>query len=180
MPLDGLRAWIGEVERKLGMRTRVFLVLAVIAIGGAGAAVYLAIDANRSSVSEGDVQELQRQLEARIADGAGGGAELAQVEAEVSELKAEVERLQGKGGGSGQGGGASGGGSSKGGTSGGSGSAGGKSSGAGKSGGSGGGGKGSSGASTGAAPNASGNDGSARLQELLEKARKKAEEAEGK
>ena len=28
MSLDGLRAWIGEVERKLGMRTRVFLVLA--------------------------------------------------------------------------------------------------------------------------------------------------------
>jgi branched-chain amino acid transport system permease protein len=34
MPLDGLRAWIGEVERKLGMRTRVFLALAAIAATG--------------------------------------------------------------------------------------------------------------------------------------------------
>jgi hypothetical protein len=66
MSLDGLRAWIGEVERKLGMRTRVFLALAVIAIGGAGAAIYLAVDARESSVSESDVQALQERLEARI------------------------------------------------------------------------------------------------------------------
>ncbi len=52
MSVDGLRAWIGEVERKLGMRTRVFLVLAVIAIGAAGAAIYLAIDTRDNAVSE--------------------------------------------------------------------------------------------------------------------------------
>ena len=66
MSLEGLRAWIGEVERKLAKRTRVFLVLTVIAIGIAGAAIYLAIDARESSVSESDVQALQQQLEARI------------------------------------------------------------------------------------------------------------------
>ena len=66
MSLDGLRAWIGEVERKLGMRTRVFLALTVIAIGISGAAVYLAIDARESSVSQDDVQALQEQLETRI------------------------------------------------------------------------------------------------------------------
>ena len=66
MSLEGLRAWIGEVERKLGMRTRVFLVLIVIAIGVAGAAIYLAIDARESSVSESDVQALQEKLEAQI------------------------------------------------------------------------------------------------------------------
>ncbi len=66
MSLEGLRAWIGEVERKLAKRTRVFLVLTVIAIGIAGAAIYLAIDARESSVSENDVQALQQQLETRI------------------------------------------------------------------------------------------------------------------
>jgi hypothetical protein len=66
MSLEGLRAWIGEVERKLVKRTRVFLVLTVIAIGIGGAAIYLAIDARESSVSESDVQALQQQLEARI------------------------------------------------------------------------------------------------------------------
>lgn len=74
MSLEGLRAWIGEVERKLAKRTRVFLALAVIAIGIAGAAVYLAIDARESSVSEGDVQALQRQLETRIDEVAAGRA----------------------------------------------------------------------------------------------------------
>jgi hypothetical protein len=73
MPLEGLRAWIGEVERKLGMRTRVFLVLTVIALGGAGAAIYLAIDARESSVSESDVQALQERLEARMGE-AGAAA----------------------------------------------------------------------------------------------------------
>jgi hypothetical protein len=66
MSLEGLRAWIGEVERKVAKRTRVFLVLTVLAIGVAGAAVYLAIDARESSVSESDVQALQQQLETRI------------------------------------------------------------------------------------------------------------------
>lgn len=70
MSLDGLRAWVGEVERKLRMRTRVFLVLAVIAVGGAGAAIYLAVEAKNDSVSESDVQALQEELEARIDESA--------------------------------------------------------------------------------------------------------------
>jgi hypothetical protein len=70
MSLDGLRAWIGEVERKLGKRTRVFLALSTIAIGIGGAAIYLAIDARESSVSEGDVQALQERLEAQIDEAA--------------------------------------------------------------------------------------------------------------
>jgi hypothetical protein len=74
MSLDGLRAWVAEVERKLGKRTRVFLALSAIAIGIAGASVYLAIDTRQSSVSESDVQELQRELEARIDALEAGGA----------------------------------------------------------------------------------------------------------
>ncbi|MEX2253388.1 MAG: hypothetical protein WD649_04495 [Thermoleophilaceae bacterium] len=74
MSLDGLRAWVAEVERKLGKRTRVFLALSAIAIGIAGASVYLAIDTRQSSVSESDVQELQAELEARIDALEAGGA----------------------------------------------------------------------------------------------------------
>lgn len=107
MSLDGLRAWIAEVERKLGMRTRVFLVLSVLAIGGAGAGIYLAIDARDSAVSEGDVQELQEELEAQIAAGGGGataGAELAQLRAELDALREQITRSNGEGGDSGRGG----------------------------------------------------------------------------
>lgn len=66
MSLDGLRAWIGEVERKLKMRTRVFLVLAAIAVGGAAAGIYLGVDAQNNQVSESDVGTLQTELTARI------------------------------------------------------------------------------------------------------------------
>jgi hypothetical protein len=166
MSLDGLRAWIGEVERKLRMRTRVFLALAVIAIGVAGAAIYLAIDTHDTAVSEGDVQALQEKLEARI--GAGGGTSVAQLEAELRALQAEVAQLRG---GSAGGGGTSGrGGSSSGSSS--SGGAGGTGGGTGGSG---------SGTSGGANPGASsGSGGDARLKELLEKTREEAEKAEGK
>lgn len=66
MSLDGLRAWIGIVERKLAMRTRVFLVLVAIAVGGAAAGIYLAVDAQNNQVSESDVGTLQTELTTRI------------------------------------------------------------------------------------------------------------------
>jgi hypothetical protein len=66
MSLDGLRAWIAIVERKLAMRTRVFLVVVAIAVGGAAAAVYLSIDAQSNQVSESDLQTLQSELTTRI------------------------------------------------------------------------------------------------------------------
>ena len=167
MPLDGLRAWVGEVERKLDVRTRVFLVLAVIAIGGAGASIYLAIDARESSVSEGDVQALQEKLEARIGEGGAStaGTDAAQLEAELKALQAQVEQLNGEGGGSEKGKGDSG------------------SSGSGQSGSgtSSGGGNGAGGDSSEGTSGAAGDDGasSAKLQELLDQAKEQSGHADG-
>src|SRR3954447_10553169 len=92
MSLDGLRAWIGEVERKLDKRTRVFLVLVAIAVGGAGAALYLAIEAREDSVSKADVQAVREELAGRIG-AEGGETDLTQLEAELSALRAEVAKL---------------------------------------------------------------------------------------
>ncbi|HYP56435.1 MAG TPA: hypothetical protein VEQ41_09090 [Solirubrobacterales bacterium] len=98
MPLEGIRAWIGEVERKLGMRTRVFLVLAALAIGGAGAAIYLALDTRDNAVSEGDVRALQEDLETRIAGGdPAAGTSLSELEADLRAVEAKVEALEGDG-----------------------------------------------------------------------------------
>jgi hypothetical protein len=98
MGLEGLRAWIGEVERKLGIRTRVMLALAVIAIGIAGAGIYLAIDTREGAVSEGDVQELQQELEAQIDSATGGAVETAALKSELEALRAQIEKLEGGGG----------------------------------------------------------------------------------
>ena len=94
MGLDGLRAWIGEVERKLGVRTKVMLALAAIAIAIAGASVYLSIDTRDGAVSESDVQQLQGDLETQI-DSASGGSAVPTLEAEIDALRAQVEALQG-------------------------------------------------------------------------------------
>jgi outer membrane murein-binding lipoprotein Lpp len=109
MPVEGLRAWIGEVERKLAVRTRIFLVLAALALGVSGAGIYLAVEAHNDTVSEGDVQALQEQLEGRIDQvsseaAAGGGASVTTLEQEVSALRAQVKALQ-KGGAGGEAGG---------------------------------------------------------------------------
>jgi len=101
MSLDGLRAWIGEVERKLGKRTRVFLALTVIAIGIAGASVYLAVDTRNSSVSEGDVQALQEELEARIDEVATSSAAQPAEPVEPQESGAGKEGNSGSGSSSG-------------------------------------------------------------------------------
>jgi type II secretory pathway pseudopilin PulG len=93
MGLDGLRAWIGEVERKLGIRTKVMLALAVIAIAIAGAGIYLSIDTREKSVSEADVQRLQEELQAEIR-GTGGGAEAAQLKSELQALRTQVQKLE--------------------------------------------------------------------------------------
>ncbi len=97
MPLDGLRAWIGEVERKLDIRTRVFVVLAVIALGGAGAAIVLGADAQTNAVSENDLQLLQTQLEDQIGSESGAST-TAQLKTEVKALQDQVKELQEKGG----------------------------------------------------------------------------------
>jgi hypothetical protein len=93
MSLDGLRAWIGEVERKLGVRTRVFLVLLAIAIGASGAAIYLAIEAddggNGGGATTEEVQSLREQVELE-----GGGGDTTALEAQIAELRGEVDALQ--------------------------------------------------------------------------------------
>jgi hypothetical protein len=93
MSLDGLRAWIGEVERKLGKRTRVFLALVAIAVGGAGAAIYLAVEAQENSVTKADVQQVRDELASRIG-AEGSETDLTQLEAELGELRAEVAKLR--------------------------------------------------------------------------------------
>jgi uncharacterized protein HemX len=90
MSLDGLRAWIGEVERKLGARTRVFLVLVAIAIGGAGAGIYLGIEAGNENVTKDDLQA----LEERVAASGGAGSETASLQTEISQLQSEIAGLR--------------------------------------------------------------------------------------
>ncbi len=98
MSVDGLRAWIGLVERKLTMRTRVFLVLVAIAVGGAAVGIYLAVDAQNEAVTKSDLQAVRDEL----AGGTAGAApEVSQLESELEALRSEVATLREEGEGTG-------------------------------------------------------------------------------
>ena len=99
MSLDGLRAWIGEVERKLGVRTRIFLVLTAIAIGGAGAAVYLALDASDKATGESDVSALEGRIDQLEAQQATTEPATAPLEAQLEELRKQIQQLEAEGAG---------------------------------------------------------------------------------
>src|SRR3954447_9391374 len=60
----GLQGWVGALDRIIGIRTRVLLVLVALAIGGAGAAINLALDAGSDKASKADVNRLRDQVEA--------------------------------------------------------------------------------------------------------------------
>jgi hypothetical protein len=92
MSLDGLRAWIGMVERKLTMRTRVFLVLVAIAIGGAAAGIVLAVDAQNNSVSKDDLQSVRDELAGTSAPAAT--PQTAELEAQIETLRGEIAALR--------------------------------------------------------------------------------------
>ena len=77
------------------MRTRVFLVLVAIAVGGSAAGIYLAIDAQNNSVSKADVEAVREEL----AGEAGSSGSVAQLESELQALRDEVAALRASEGG---------------------------------------------------------------------------------
>jgi len=60
--LDGMRGWVGDLDHTVNVRSRIGLVLAAIAIGVGGAAIYLAMDAKQQSASNSDVGSLRDQV----------------------------------------------------------------------------------------------------------------------
>lgn len=104
MSLDGLRAWIAELERKFGARTRIGLVLVAIAVGGAGAAIYLALDVAEKSATKSEVRQVQTQASQASGGTLGGGdlesrvsaaaAAAGEAKSEIAKLKLEVKALQ--------------------------------------------------------------------------------------
>jgi uncharacterized protein HemX len=58
-----MHAWLGDLERTVKVRSRIGLVLAAIAIGAAGAGVYLGLTANDQSASNNDVSALRGELD---------------------------------------------------------------------------------------------------------------------
>src|SRR4051812_39222718 len=109
--LDGLRGWLAALDRRVSLRTQVGIVLLALAIGFGAAALYVAIDARENGASEARVESLRealqalnvrtartarqvRELQASAGSAAGGaGATLESLQAQVTQLNAQVQAL---------------------------------------------------------------------------------------
>lgn len=59
----GLQAWMADLDRRLAVRTRIVLALVAVAVGASGSAIYLAVEANRTTASHEDVSRLQNEVD---------------------------------------------------------------------------------------------------------------------
>lgn len=97
--LEVLRGWVAALDRIIGIRTRVLLVLAAIAIGASAAAIYLALDARSDQASKSDLDALRRQVGSGSAGESSTGALEARLQAaeqQASAARASVEELRGE------------------------------------------------------------------------------------
>ena len=60
--IDGLRAWIAQLDRKLGVRTYVIGAIAILALAAAAVALVLLVQLKRDAATKDDVDAIQGQL----------------------------------------------------------------------------------------------------------------------
>jgi hypothetical protein len=110
--VDGLRGWLAALDRRVSIRTQVGIVLLALAVGFGAAALFVAVDARENGASEARVESLRealqalnvrtartarqvRELQSSAGTAATGGATLESLQAQVTQLQAQVQTLQG-------------------------------------------------------------------------------------
>ncbi len=93
---DGLRAWVAQIDRKLGTRTYAGAAAAVLALAAAIVAIVLAIDARDNSATKGELNRLEAELTSvsdQASDTEGAVTSLESLEARLTALEQEVEAI---------------------------------------------------------------------------------------
>src|SRR5215208_2601071 len=60
--IDGLRAWVAQVDRKLGVRTYIGAALTLLALAAAGVALFFALQAKQDSATKSELDSVRSQL----------------------------------------------------------------------------------------------------------------------
>ena len=60
--IDGLRAWVAQVDRKLGVRTYVLGAIGLLALAAAAVALVLVVQLKRDAATKDDIDAIQGQL----------------------------------------------------------------------------------------------------------------------
>ena len=89
--IDGLRAWVAQVDRKLGVRTYVGAAIAVLALAAAAVGLVLTLSLKQDAATDDDVASLRDQISAVEQSASEAAQEDVQaLERRLTELEAEV------------------------------------------------------------------------------------------
>jgi septal ring factor EnvC (AmiA/AmiB activator) len=92
--IDGLRAWIARVDRKLGLRTYVGAAIMVLALAAAGVGLVLTLSLKQDAATDDDVQSLRDQISAVERSASQAAQEDVQaLDRRLTELETEVNRI---------------------------------------------------------------------------------------
>jgi septal ring factor EnvC (AmiA/AmiB activator) len=92
--IDGLRAWVAQVDRKLGVRTYVGAAIAVLALAAAAVSLVLTLSLKQDAATNDDVQSLRDQITA-VQQSASQAAQkdVQALDQRLTDLEAEVSRM---------------------------------------------------------------------------------------
>ena len=92
--IDGLRAWVAQVDRKLGVRTYVGAAIAVLALAAATVGLVLTLSLKQDAATNEDVQSLRDQITA-VQQSASQAAQkgVRALDQRLTALEAEVNRM---------------------------------------------------------------------------------------
>lgn len=82
--IDGLRAWLAQVDRKLGVRTYAFAAASVLALAAAAVAIVFALQLQEDSATNDDLDQLRGEL---------GAVEESATEAATEDVQSLTDRL---------------------------------------------------------------------------------------
>jgi uncharacterized protein HemX len=93
--IDGLRSWIAQLERKLGLRTYIGAALVVLALAAGGAGIFLALRVERDAATDADVENLREELTGVEQAAAQAAQEDVQsLGQRITDLEDQISRLQ--------------------------------------------------------------------------------------
>jgi uncharacterized protein HemX len=92
--IDGLRAWLAQVDRRLGIRTYLGAALAVLAVAAAGVALYLAISVKQDTATKDDLQSVRDQVSGVERSAAQAAqSRVRSIDLRLTDLESRVDRL---------------------------------------------------------------------------------------
>ena len=94
--IDGLRAWVAQIDRKLGVRTYVGAAIAVLALAAAAVGLALTLSLKQDAATNDDVASLRDQIsvvEQSASQAAAQGEDVQALEQRLTDVEAKVDRI---------------------------------------------------------------------------------------